>query len=328
MTRSRSVRRTLTSSLRLALLWLGCAAGAAGAFDLEGHRGARGLAPENTMAAFHRALAIGVTTIETDMAVTRDGVIVMAHDPDLNPAIVRDASGQWLSARGPAIHSLELSKLRTYDIGRLNPNDDYAKLLPQQSASDGERYPTLDELIALVKPTTVRIDIETKITPTSGVTTVDPETFVRLVVERIRAADMAPRTTLQSFDWRTLVIARRMATEIETACLTSEATNFNTVRVDATGHSPWHAGLALADYGGSLAKLVQAAGCAVWSANAQSLTKERIDEAHGLKLKVLAWTVNDPAQMSRLIELGVDGLITDYPDRLAKLLEAKGIAWR
>ena len=148
------------------------------------------------------------------------------------------------------------------------------------------------------------------------------------MVERIRAGGVASvRTTIQSFDWRTLVVARKMAPEIETACLTVEGGNFDTVKADASGRSPWHAGLAMSDHG-SLPRLVQAAGCAVWSANAQSLTKERIDEAHALKLRVLAWTVNDVAQMTRLIELGVDGLITDYPDRLARLLEDKGIAWR
>ena len=148
------------------------------------------------------------------------------------------------------------------------------------------------------------------------------------VIERVRAADMSARTTLQSFDWRTLVIAKKLAPEIETACLTSQEANFDTVKPDAGGRSPWHAELSLADYGGSVPKLVQAAGCAVWSANAQSLTRQRIDDAHALKLKVLAWTVNDRAEMSRLIDLGVDGVITDYPDRLGKLLDEKGIAWR
>ena len=182
---------------RMVLVALATFATTSSAFDLEGHRGARGLAPENTMAAFRKALSIGVTTIETDMAITKDGIVVIAHDRDLNPAVVRDASGQWLSARGPAIRTLTLSELRTYDIGRLNPKSDYAKQFPLQLASDGEHYPTLDELLALIKPTTIRIDIETKITPTSGETTADPQTFVRLVIERVRAADMTARTTLQ-----------------------------------------------------------------------------------------------------------------------------------
>src|SRR5690242_9282610 len=113
------------------------------AFDLEGHRGARGLAPENTMAAFRRAIGIGVATIETDMAVTSDGVIVISHDPFLNPDIVRDADGRWLAAKGPPIHALTLAELRRYDIGRLNPGSSYARQFPEQRSSDGERFPTL-----------------------------------------------------------------------------------------------------------------------------------------------------------------------------------------
>src|SRR5438132_13907367 len=93
------------------------------AFDLEGHRGTRGLAPENTLAAFRRAMQIGVTTIETDMAVTQDDVVVMSHDPFLNPDIVRDPDGHWLSAKGPPIRTLSFDELARYDIGRLNPTN-------------------------------------------------------------------------------------------------------------------------------------------------------------------------------------------------------------
>jgi glycerophosphoryl diester phosphodiesterase len=322
--RSRAACRVPCLVLLLGVFW----STVGGAFDLEGHRGARGLAPENTMVAYRLALALGVTTVETDMAVTKDGVVVLAHDPDLNPAIVRDASGRWLAARGPMIRTLSAADLGAYDIGRLDPDGSYAKQFPQQKPSDGERYPTLDALIALVKPTAARIDIETKVTPASGDGVVDPATFVRLVLERLRAAGFVARTTLQSFDWRTLVLARRLDPDLETACLTSEMPNFDTVKAGASGRSPWHAGLALADHGGSLPRLVQAAGCAVWSADAGSLTRQRIDDAHALRLKVLAWTVNDTAEMARLLDLGVDGIITDYPDRLARLLEARGIAWR
>src|SRR5437762_10982982 len=81
------------------------------AFDLEGHRGMRGLAPENTLAAFRKALAIGVTTLETDMAVTKDDVIVISHDPVLNPDIVRGPDGQWLATKGPAIRTLTFAEL-------------------------------------------------------------------------------------------------------------------------------------------------------------------------------------------------------------------------
>src|SRR5512134_1341461 len=124
---------------------------AATPFDLEGHRGARGLAPENTLAAFRTALAIGVTTLETDLAVTRDGVLVLSHERALNPDLVRDPDGRWLASPGPPIYRLGLDELRKFDVGRLNPASRYATNWPEQKPLDGERFPTLAELLTLVK---------------------------------------------------------------------------------------------------------------------------------------------------------------------------------
>lgn len=297
------------------------------AFDLQGHRGARGLLPENTLAGFEKAIELGVTTLETDLAVTKDGILVITHDPDLNPALVRGANGLWLQARGPAIRTLTLAELKAYDIGRVNPSTSYGKQWPLQLARDGERIPTLAEVFGLVKArgSPVRFNLETKITPTSGDSVADPETFVKLAIAEIRAAGVADRTTLQSFDWRTVVLSKHLAPEVATACLTAEFPNFDTVKPDASGRSPWQAGLDPAAHGGSLPRLAKAAGCDQWSANAASLTAERVREARGLGLKVLAWTVNEVAEMVRVIDLGVDGLITDYPDRARKVLAERGI---
>jgi glycerophosphoryl diester phosphodiesterase len=305
-----------------------CAAAPIAAFDLQGHRGARGLAPENTLAAFGTALEAGVSTIETDLAVTRDGVVVISHDPRLDPALVRGPDGSWLTARGPAIRSLSLAELKAYDIGRLDPASAYAKQWPQQRAHDGERFPTLAELFDLVRSRQARVkfNLETKITPGSGDEVVDPRTFVELAVAEIRRAGVADRTTLQSFDWRTLRIAKRIAPDIRTSCLTARFPNFDTVTPDATGRSSWQGGLDPSVDGPTLPRLVKAAGCAIWSPNAASLTSALVGEAHALGLDVLPWTVNDPVETARLIELGVDGLITDYPDRARRLLVERGLA--
>src|SRR5438105_12746951 len=147
--RARSSARARVAGLHITPL-IGAAAAAliamaASAFDLEGHRGARGLAPENTLAAFKRALSIGVTTIETDLAVTRDDVLVISHDPLLNPDIVRHPDGRWLTEKGPAIRTLTLAELKRYDVGRLNPGSRYATQFPLQQSADGERFPTLRE---------------------------------------------------------------------------------------------------------------------------------------------------------------------------------------
>jgi len=303
------------------------AAQPAAAFDLEGHRGARGLAPENTLAAFRRALAIGVTTLETDLAVTRDGVLVLSHDPRLNPEIVRGPDGAWIAAPGPAIGTLALADLRHYDVGRIDPASKYAAQFPRQQAADGERFPTLAELFALVRTNgkPVRLNLETKIDPTRPGDTVDPGTFARLAVDALRDAGFLDRATLQSFDWRTLREAKKLAPSLRTACLTIESAGNDTVQPAGDAPSPWTAGLDLRLYGGSVPKLAHAAGCVVWSPFWRNATSERIAQAHALGLEVLPWTVNDPADMARLIEAGVDGLITDYPDRLRDVMAAKGL---
>lgn len=296
----------------------------AGAFDLQGHRGARGLAPENTLAAFRTALDLGVTTLETDLAVTRDGVLVLSHDPALNPDIVRNADGSWIEGSGVPIQMLTLAELKRYDIGRLNPARPYASPFTEQKPVDGERFPTLAELYAMAGPK-VRFNIETKLEPGKPQLAPDPARFAALTVAAIRDAKATSRTTIQSFDWRTLIEARRIASEIDTVCLTIESNNMDTVRRGSGVPSPWLGGLSLTDHGGSLLKLAKAAGCAAWSPFWRNVTPAAVAEAHELGLKVIPWTVNDPAEIARMIDLKVDGLITDYPNRALPVLAAKGL---
>jgi glycerophosphoryl diester phosphodiesterase len=298
------------------------------AFDLQGHRGARGLMPENTLPAFEKALAIGVTTLETDLAVTRDGVIVVTHDPRLNPDLVRDASGVFVRGPGPSIRSLSFGEVQTFDVGRLNPAGKYASQWPEQTPVDGSRMPRLADVFALAARTapTVRFNIETKLSPLKPDETVDPEMFAALVVAEVRAAGVASRVTVQSFDWRTVLAVKRQAPDIVTACLTIDTPTTSTLRPTVEGKpSPWLAGLDPADEGGSVPKLVARAGCATWSPFWRNLDGAVVKAAQSLGLKVVPWTVNQPADMAAVIALGVDGLITDYPDRAHKTLAAAGI---
>jgi len=299
----------------------------ASAFDLQGHRGARGLAPENTLAGFAKALEIGVTTIETDLAVTKDGTIVLSHDPVLNPDIVRGPDGGWLSTPGPAVYSLTLAELRRFDVGRIRPSTKYAQRFDRQRPVDGERIPTLNQLFDLANSSgkSPRFNIETKLSPEKPSETPDPETFARLVVEAVRAAQLTSRTTIQSFDWRTLLIARKLAPEIETVCLTYQPTLRDKIDGDGRRPSPWLAGLDPHAYGGSTPSLVKAAGCATWSPQFAELSAQSVAEAHALGLKVVPWTINAQADMARIIDMGVDGLITDYPDRARDVMKAKGM---
>jgi glycerophosphoryl diester phosphodiesterase len=297
-------------------------AGPALAFNLQGHRGARGLAPENTLPAFERALSVGVTTLELDVGLTADGVVVISHDPYLNPSITRDASGAWLSgSRGPLIKSLTLAQLRTYDVGRIRPGSAYAGSFATQEARDGTRVPTLAELFALARArkSDVRFNIEIKTFPTRPEDTATPETLTRALLAVIQDAGMQQRVTIQSFDWRSLKLAQQLAPAIPTVYLTSQSATSDNSKDPA-----WNAGMRFEDYG-STPRMVKAAGGAAWSPNGPALTEAAVKEAHALGLQVVPWTINDPADMERYIAWGVDGIISDYPDRVRQVMARRGM---
>jgi len=298
----------------------------AAAFDLQGHRGARGLAPENTLPAFARALAIGVTTLELDCGVTRDGVVVVSHNRALDPAITRGPDGAWLSD-SPLLFALDAADLARFDVGRIRPGSDYARRFPLQQGMDGVRIPRLAEVFELAKRAgnrSVRFNIETKIDPDRPGDTVGPEAFARSLIAVSRAHGVAARTTIQSFDWRTLRVVQAEAPEIATSYLTVQLPGEDTVGPDADG-SPWTAGMRLLEHG-SLPRMIRAAGGTIWSPYHGNLTPALLDEAHRVGLSVIPWTVNERADMDRLIEMGVDGIISDFPDRLRDAARAHGLA--
>jgi glycerophosphoryl diester phosphodiesterase len=289
------------------------AATPAHAFDLQGHRGARGLAPENTLPAFRKALELGVDTIECDMAVTKDDVVVIHHDLRLNPDIARGPDGQWLDKPGPNIRDLTFDELQKYDVGRLKPGTKYAQDFPDQQPVDGTRIPRLSDLFDLVKKSgnaKVGFDCETKISPLEPDATLPPEAFAKRVVAEIRKHGMAARTMIQSFDWRTLQVVQKEAPEIRTMYLSSP----RTLKPEADGRpSPWLAGFSPEQHG-SVPKAVKAAGGKIWAPNQTYLTPELLAEARSLGLTVIPWTVNDPKMMTKLLDMGVDGIISDRPD--------------
>ncbi len=266
----------------------------AAAFDLQGHRGARGHAPENTLAGFERALAIGVDTLELDVGVTRDGVVVIHHDRRLNPDVARGVDGKWVSAPAPTIYSLSYAELARYDVGRIRPGSDYARRFPHQQPIDGTRIPRLSDLWPIAPR--VRFNIETKLVPEAPEETLPPEPFARAVIAEVRRAGVAPRTTIQSFDFRTLAVVQREAPEIRTAYLTS------------------------GQRGDAVAKSVHALQGTIWSPNYQDLDPVALAAARGFGLKVIPWTVNEPADIARVLAMNVDGLISDYPDRVRQAL--------
>jgi glycerophosphoryl diester phosphodiesterase len=316
----RGHRFALGGLLAIALL----GAGGAHAFDLQGHRGARGLAPENTLPAFRKALALGVDTLECDMAITRDGVVVIHHDLRLNPDTTRGPDGQWLDKPGPAISELTFEELQRYDVGRLKPGSRYAAAFADQVPVDGTRIPRLADLFDLVKRSgnaKIGFDCETKVSPLERAATLPPDEFTRRVVTEVRKAGMQDRLMIQSFDWSTLQLVQKEAPEIRTMYLSTP----QTLEPTRDGKpSPWLAGFAPERHGGSVPKAVSAAGGKIWAPNESFLTPEMLAEAHAMGIVVIPWTVNDPATVARLLRMGVDGIISDRPDLVQAELAKAG----
>lgn len=252
---------------------------------VHGHRGARALRPENTLPAFEYAIAQGVDALELDMAVTQDNVLVVSHDPELKPPI---CTGPEPSA---VIHTLTLAGVRQWDCGAVrNPN------FPRQQTVPGTRMPTLDEVFALASRGNFVFNIETKSFPEHPELTPPPAEFVKLVLAEIRKHHLESRVILQSFDFRTLHEMRKIAPEIKLSAL------YEGLPKDFTA-------------------IAQEAGAGIVSPEFHLVTAEQVRAAHAAGLQVVPWTADTAADWDRLIEAGVDAIITDDP---ASLLEHLG----
>lgn len=298
-------------------------------FDLQGHRGARGLMPENTLPAFEKALALGVTTLELDTVMTADGVVVVHHDRHLAPERTRNAAGAWLAGENPpAILFLTTEELAAYDIGSAKPGSRVAERYPDQPALDGVAIPTLAAVLARAEAVSggrIRYNIETKISPLSPEDSAEPEAFAEALVAVLREVGDEARAAVQSFDWRSLQAVQRLAPEIATVYLTAEQSWLDNLGRGEAAPSPWIGGLEIDWAEVTLPQAIHRAGGAVWSPYYRDLREADLREAQQLGLGVVPWTVNDPADMASLIDLGVDGLITDYPDRARKVMADKGL---
>lgn len=273
--------------------------------ELHGHRGARGLWPENTIPAFRGALALGVTAIEMDVALTADGVVVLSHDPILDPALTRGPDGRWIEPPGPLLREIDYAALVGFDVGRIRPDSAQATRFPRQQGMDGVCLPRLADVVALEPRALLAIELKTF--PDRPDWTVPPEAMADAVLAVLDAADATGRARIISFDWRGLRYLRRARPGLSLGYLT-EAETVAAARLWWDGPSP-------EDFGGSVPRVIAAEGGTVWGPDHATLTRPAVEEALALGLLVNPWTVNDTADMARLIGWGVGALTTDYPDR-------------
>ncbi len=293
---------------------------------LIGHRGAAGLAPENTLAGFRRACEVGVDGIELDVLMTSDRHIVVHHDYALKPEIARTADGRWIGNFSQLVlKDLSLAELQKYDVGRLQPATRYARRYPESQPADGERIPTLSQVIELLKlscPPATQLWIEIKTTPEKPDLTPPPEVVADAVVRCVRDHKITEQAYILSFDWRALAHVQKIAPEIPTVYLSLVGRSLNNIKPGQPGASAWTAGIDIDDYNGSIPHAVKASGGRYWAQYYKHLTRDDLKAAQDMGIRVFVWTVDSKSEMKRLIDLGVDGIITNRPDSFKSIQNA------
>jgi glycerophosphoryl diester phosphodiesterase len=307
--------------------------------EVYAHRGARSFAPENTIPGYAAGLAIGTHWVDMDVVMTKDREVLVSHDIKLNPDIVRDVDGRFITDR-KLVRDLTLAEVRRYDVGRMDPASAYSRFFPAQLGMDGVPMPTLREVIRYVKEATggkVGFQIEFKTDPVNPDWTYTPAEFAAALYRIMAEEGIVETSEIQSFDWRCLYELQKLDARVKTAYLTEwdnePGTPNSFFDPDPAKAGLWTGGVLVKDHGNSMPQMVKDLGGTCWEPEDVELTRETLDEAHRLGLKVVVWTwpehsgtVFDDALVSKLIDWGVDGIITDDPGRLISMLAARGYA--
>lgn len=306
-------------------------------FDLEAHRGGRDVRPENTLYSYAYAIELGATSIECDMQLTKDGQIVMSHNPILNSDTTRDENGNYIKNNKYDIRLMTVDELKKFDVGVMDPNcGEYYDLHGKTQFTYDAKIPTLEELMQLIQSygdKNIVLNIETKSYPDPASAgyknNADPKKFVEVFNNIVKKYDMEDRVVLQSFDWQTLIEMKKLNPNISTSALWQEQPSWGrdseSLRRYEKKKSPWLGGLDIKDYQGNPVKAAHAIGADIISPYYTEISKQDVDEAHSLGMKVVPWTVNNEKDMNMLLDMGVDGIISDKPWLLKQVLEKRNI---
>lgn len=306
-------------------------------FDLEAHRGGRDVRPENTLYSYAYAIELGATSIECDMQLTKDGQIVMSHNPILNSDITRDKNGNYIENNKYDIRLMTVDELKKFDVGVMDQNcGEYYDLHGKTQFTYDAKIPTLEELMQLIQSygdKNIVLNIETKSYPDPASAgyknNADPKKFVEVFNNIVKKYNMEDRVVLQSFDWQTLIEMKKLNPNISTSALWQEQPSWGrdseSLRRYEKKKSPWLGGLDIKDYQGNPVKAAHAIGADIISPYYTEISKQDVDEAHSLGMKVVPWTVNNEKDMNMLLDMGVDGIISDKPWLLKQVLEKRNI---
>ena len=297
-----------------------------GTIRVVGHRGARGILPENSMVGFDFALSIGVDLLEFDVLLSRDDIPVITHNHEFHGSAVRGADGAFLNGEHPRVASLTMAEIERLDIGRLNTDTEYGRRFPDQAQMDGVRVPRLSELLQLVSQprySAACLMLELKSDPDLAQDSAVRERIVSTVCGEVRSAGVTDRTLLHSFDWALLAECRRQAPDMPLSFLTQLQDNGHDVGEDSSI-------LVTPDFSNpetSVPDEVSRAGGSLWCPHFTELDAAALARARELGLAVAVWTVNEPGDIEAMIDLRVDAIVTDYPGRLQQHLSERDIRW-
>lgn len=278
------------------------------------------------MLGFEFALSIGVSLLEFDVVLTRDQVPVITHNTRLHAPTFRDGKGRFLTGSDHRVGALKWRDIQGYDVGCLDGTSHYGQRFPDQAQVDGLRVPRLQDLLEHVsRPdrAAAHLMLELKSDPESADDAAHRKAMVARVIDEVRSAGLSQRTLLHSFDWRILAECQDQAPDMPTSFLTQLPENSDEVGEEsARPVSPDFAGRR-----DEIPQMVRDAGGALWCPFVNDVTALDVAKAHDLGLCVAVWTVNTPQDITRMIDIGVDAIVSDYPGRVQRLLSDRGFRW-
>ncbi len=296
---------------------------------IYGHRGARGDLPENTLEGFKYLFENNINAYETDILISKDFIPVITHDFRLDPSLTIDNEGNWIEDENIKIYDLTYEELLKFDVGSLNKLSRYGRRFVNQKTLENQKIPKLSELLNLSSKNiseNLLINLEIKSTPDEENLTPTPEEMVKLVMQEVNKSTLQNKIIVSSFDWRTLTEMKKLYPEISRAYLTFQQQAGIKIKNTIYNRSPWMSYLPFFE-NHELPKIIKSQGGEAWHPYHKDITKKLVDISHQENLPVNVWTVNKDYDMLKMVEYGVDGIMTDYPLKLKELCEKENINW-
>ena len=296
---------------------------------IYGHRGARGDMVENSISGLKYAFDLGIRAVEFDVVISKDNIPVLFHDYRLNTDLVKDSSGNWITDKNMKLIDLTYEKISKYTIESVKPDTKYAKRFKNQQSAKGEKIPKLTEFFQLVTEDKYKdafLNLEIKSTLTQENVTPNPEKMVSLILKDIKEFNLEDRTLITSYDWRILYELKKQNPNILRGFITLQQ-DLPTTKKNVYENSPWMVKKYPMEELFLLPNIIKSLEGHVWSVFYRDVTKQNVELAHKHGLATCVWTVNREKDIIRMIEYGVDGIITDYPKKVQEICKSKNISW-